>query len=176
MVILESTVYPGVTASTWLPILDELGLEEGKDVEVAYCPEQFNPGDPNHGFRQVARVIDLANPEVGESLVHLYRRLTSEDVRYVGKVEVAEATKVIENVQRDINIALVNELAQIFPELDLDVECIVFSGHQVELPSIHTGYRRPRHCIPVDPYYMMQRAQEVGVPAELITAFDAVNQ
>ena len=177
VVILESTVYPGVTASTWLPILDELGLEEGKDVEVAYCPERFNPGDPNHGVRQVARVIGCSNPEVGESLVHLYRRLTSEDVRYVGKVEVAEATKVIENVQRDINIALVNELAQIFPELDLDVEDVLSSAatkwnfHRYT-PGIGVG----GHCIPVDPYYMMQRAQEVGVPAELITAARAVNR
>ena len=177
IVILESTVYPGVTASTWLPILDELTLEEGKDVEIAYCPERFNPGDPKHGVRQVARVIGCSNPEVGESLVHLYQRLTSEDVRYVGKVEVAEATKVIENVQRDINIALVNELAQIFPELDLDVEDVLSAAstkwnfHRYT-PGIGVG----GHCIPVDPYYMMQRAQEVGVPAELITAARAVNR
>ena len=177
VVILESTVYPGVTTSTWLPILAELGLAEGEDIEVAYCPERFNPGDPNHGVRQVARVIGCSDPEVGESLVHLYRRLTSEDVRYVGKVEVAEATKVIENVQRDINIALVNELAQIFPELDLDVEDVLSAAatkwnfHRYT-PGIGVG----GHCIPVDPYYMMQRAQEVGVPAELITAARAVNR
>ena len=177
VVILESTVYPGVTASTWLPLLDELGLTEGEDVEVAYCPERFNPGDPNHGVRQVARVIGCSNPEVGESLVNLYQRLTVEDVRYVGKVEVAEATKVIENVQRDINIALVNELAQIFPELDLDVEDVLSAAatkwnfHRYT-PGIGVG----GHCIPVDPYYMMQRAQEVGVPAELITAARAVNR
>lgn len=177
VVILESTVYPGVTASTWIPLLEELGLEEGVDVEVAYCPERFNPGDPAHGVRQVARVIGCADPVVGESLVHLYRRLTVEDVRYVGKVEVAEATKVIENVQRDINIALVNELAQIFPELDLDVEDVLSAAatkwnfHRYT-PGIGVG----GHCIPVDPYYMMQRAQEVGVPADLITAARAVNR
>jgi nucleotide sugar dehydrogenase len=177
VVILESTVYPGVTTSTWLPILAELDLVEGEDIEVAYCPERFNPGDPNHGVRQVARVIGCSDSEVGESLVHLYRQLTSEDVRYVGKVEVAEATKVIENVQRDINIALVNELAQIFPELDLDVEDVLSAAatkwnfHRYT-PGIGVG----GHCIPVDPYYMMQRAQEVGVPAELITAARAVNR
>ena len=177
VVILESTVYPGVTASTWHPILEELGLNEGEDVEIAYCPERFNPGDPNHGVRQVARVIGCTNQEVGQSLVNLYKRLTSEDVRYVGKVEVAEATKVIENVQRDINIALVNELAQIFPELDLDVEDVLSAAatkwnfHRYT-PGIGVG----GHCIPVDPYYMMQRAQEVGVPAELITAARAVNR
>ena len=177
VVILESTVYPGVTASTWIPIISELGLKEGEDVEVAYCPERFNPGDPNHGVRQVARVIGCSNSEVGQSLVHLYKRLTSEDVRYVGKVEVAEATKVIENVQRDINIALVNELAQIFPELDLDVEDVLSAAatkwnfHRYT-PGIGVG----GHCIPVDPYYMMQRAQEVGIPTELITAARAVNR
>ncbi len=177
VVILESTVYPGVTGSIWLPLLDELGLVEGQDVEVAYCPERFNPGDPNHGVRQVARVIGCANPEIGESLVHLYQRLTVGDVRYVGKIEVAEATKVIENVQRDINIALVNELAQIFPELDLDVEDVLSAAatkwnfHRYT-PGIGVG----GHCIPVDPYYMMQRAQEVGVPTELITAARAVNR
>ena len=177
VVILESTVYPGVTANTWLPILNELGLKEGEDIELAYCPERFNPGDPNHGVRQVARVIGCSNPDVGQSLVHLYKRLTSEDVQYVGKIEVAEATKVIENVQRDINIALVNELAQIFPELDLDVEDVLSAAstkwnfHRYT-PGIGVG----GHCIPVDPYYMMQRAQEVGVPAELITAARAVNR
>ena len=177
VVILESTVYPGVTTSTWLPLLRELGLIEGKDIEIAYCPERFNPGDPNHGVRQVARVIGCSNSEVGESLVHLYRRLTSEDVRYVGKIEVAEATKVIENVQRDINIALVNELAQIFPEIDIDVEDVLSAAstkwnfHRYT-PGIGVG----GHCIPVDPYYLMQRAQEVGVPAELITAARAVNR
>ena len=177
VVILESTVYPGVTTSVWLPIISDLGLEQHKDVEIAYCPERFNPGDPNHGVRQVARVIGCSSEEVGHSLVHLYRRLTSEDVRYVGKLEVAEATKIIENVQLDINIALVNELAQIFPELDLDVEDVLTSAatkwnfHRYT-PGIGVG----GHCIPVDPYYMMQRAQEIGVPAELITAARAVNR
>ena len=177
IVVLESTVYPGVTAQTWLPELEELGLEIGVDVEIAYCPERFNPGDPAHGVRQVARVIGCSNVEIGHSLVELYSRLTSEDVRYVGKLEVAEAAKVIENVQRDINIALVNELARIFPELDVDVEDVLSAAetkwnfHRYT-PGVGVG----GHCIPVDPYYMMQRAADVGVPAELITAARAVNR
>ena len=107
----------------------------------------------------------------------MYSRLTSEDVRYVGKLEVAEAAKVIENVQRDINIALVNELARIFPELDVDVEDVLSAAatkwnfHRYT-PGVGVG----GHCIPVDPYYMMQRAADVGVPAELITAARAVNR
>ena len=177
IVVLESTVYPGVTAQTWLPEVEEIGLKIGVDLEIAYCPERFNPGDPAHGVRQVARVIGCANPEVGASLVGLYSRLTTEDVRYVGKLEVAEAAKVIENVQRDINIALVNELARIFPVMGVDVEDVLSAAatkwnfHRYT-PGVGVG----GHCIPVDPYYMIQRAADVGVPAELITAARAVNR
>ena len=177
IVVLESTVYPGVTAQTWMPIIEELGLVIGEDLEIAYCPERFNPGDPAHGVRQVARVIGCTDPEVGGALVALYQRLTSEDVRYVGKLEVAEAAKVIENVQRDINIALVNELARIFPALDVDVEDVLSAAatkwnfHRYT-PGVGVG----GHCIPVDPYYMIQRAADVGVPAGLITAARAVNR
>ena len=177
IVVLESTVYPGVTAQTWLPIVEELGLVIGEDVEIAYCPERFNPGDAAHGVRQVARVIGCSNPEVGKALVALYSKLTSEDVRYVGKLEVAEAAKVIENVQRDINIALVNELARIFPALDVDVEDVLSAAatkwnfHRYT-PGVGVG----GHCIPVDPYYMIQRAADVGVPAGLIIAARAVNR
>ena len=179
IVVLESTVYPGVTAQTWLPELEEIGLEIGVDVEIAYCPERFNPGDPGPWSQtscpcnRLQRII----PEVGAGLVGLYSRLTTEDVRYVGKLEVAEAAKVIENVQRDINIALVNELARIFPELDVDVEDVLSAAatkwnfHRYT-PGVGVG----GHCIPVDPYYMMQRAADVGVPAELITAARAVNR
>ena len=177
VVVLESTVYPGVTAETWLPIIDELGLEAGVDVTIAYCPERFNPGDPAHGVRSVARVIGCTDPEVGEALVGLYSELTSEDVRYVGRLEVAEAAKVIENVQRDLNIALVNELARIFPALGVDVEDVLSAAatkwnfHRYT-PGVGVG----GHCIPVDPYYMIQRASNVGVPANLITAARAVNR
>ena len=177
IVVLESTVYPGVTAQTWHPIIEELGLEIGVDLEIAYCPERFNPGDAAHGVRQVARVIGCSNPDVGNTLVALYKQLTSEDVRYVGKMEVAEAAKVIENVQRDINIALVNELARIFPALDVDVEDVLSAAatkwnfHRYT-PGVGVG----GHCIPVDPYYMIQRAADVGVPAGLITAARAVNR
>lgn len=177
IVVLESTVYPGVTSQTWMPIITERGLSIGHDIELAYCPERFNPGDPDHGVRQVARVIGCSNPEVGEFLVSIYKALTSGDVRYVGKMEVAEAAKVIENVQRDINIALVNELARILPALDVDVEDVLSAAatkwnfHRYT-PGVGVG----GHCIPVDPYYMIQRASDVGVPAGLISAARAVNR
>ena len=177
VVILESTVYPGVTAQTWLPEIEDAGIEMGIDVEIAYCPERFNPGDAAHGVRNVARVIGCVNEEVGNSLIALYSKLTSEDVRFVGKIEVAEAAKVIENVQRDINIALVNELARVFPELGIDVEDVLSAAatkwnfHRYT-PGVGVG----GHCIPVDPYYMIQRAADVGVPTELITAARSVNR
>lgn len=177
IVVLESTVYPGVTRETWLPIIEELGLEIGIDVTIAYCPERFNPGDPARGVRQVARVIGCPDKKVGARLVDLYSQLTSEDVRYVGAIEVAEASKVIENVQRDVNIALVNELAQLFPEIGVDVEDVLeaaatkWNFHRYT-PGVGVG----GHCIPVDPYYLIQRAAQVGVPTELITAGRAVNR
>ena len=177
IVVLESTVYPGVTSQTWMPLINERGLLVGRDVELAYCPERFNPGDPDHGVRQVARVIGCSNPEVGEFLVSMYKTLTTGDVRYVGKMEVAEAAKVIENVQRDINIALVNELARILPALDVDVEDVLSAAatkwnfHRYT-PGVGVG----GHCIPVDPYYMIQRASDMGVSAGLITAARNVNR
>ena len=175
--VLESTVYPGVTKEIWLPILEELKLEVGVDVELAYCPERFSPGDPNHGVRKVARVIGSENEDIGNNLIHLYSQLTEGNVSYVGKIEVAEAAKVVENVQRDINIALVNELARIFPELGVDVEDVLAAAetkwnfHRYT-PGVGVG----GHCIPVDPYYLKQRAESVGVPAELISAARSVNR
>jgi len=177
IVVLESTVYPGVTAESWLPLIKKYGLKEGVDVHIAYCPERFNPGDEANGVRKVARVIGSLNPEIGKALIGVYSKLTSGRVDYVGKMEVAEAAKVIENVQRDINIALVNELARIFPALDLDIEDVLnaaatkWNFHRYT-PGVGVG----GHCIPVDPYYMIQRAEQVGVPAELISAARAVNR
>jgi len=176
-VVLESTVYPGVTNQTWRPLIEKYGLCEGKEVDIAYCPERFNPGDEQRTVRKVARVVGCSNEFIGNGLVRFYQHLTSEDVRYVGKLEVAEAAKVIENVQRDINIALVNELARIFPALDVDVEDVLSAAatkwnfHRYT-PGVGVG----GHCIPVDPYYMIQRAADVGVPAGLITAARAVNR
>jgi len=177
IVVLESTVYPGVTAQSWLPLIKKYNLELGTDVDIAYCPERFNPGDEANGVRKVARVIGSLSPGVGEILVKVYSKLTSGRVDYVGKIEVAEAAKVIENVQRDINIALVNELARIFPALNIDIEDVLnaaatkWNFHRYT-PGVGVG----GHCIPVDPYYMIQRAEQVGIPAELITAARAVNR
>jgi len=176
VVVLESTVYPGVTREVWEPLLADRGLVEGRDVELAYCPERFVPGDPEHGVRQVARVVGTASAEVGAALVALYEHLTDGGVTHVGAIEVAEAAKVVENVQRDLNIALVNELALILPELGLDIEEVLdaaatkWNFHRYT-PGLGVG----GHCIPVDPYYLIQRATAAGAPTDLISAARAVN-
>jgi UDP-N-acetyl-D-galactosamine dehydrogenase len=177
IVVLESTVYPGVTREVWAPLLQATGLEEGVDVHLAYCPERFVPGDPEHGVRQVPRVVGAADEIIGSNLADLYDTLTSGGVTYVGALEVAEASKVVENVQRDLNIALVNELSRIFPVLGLDVEDVLnaaatkWNFHRYR-PGVGVG----GHCIPVDPYYLIEKAKESGAPVELITSARKVNR
>ncbi len=176
VVVLESTVYPGVTQEIWSPLIEEKGLVEGVDVHLAYCPERFVPGDDAHGVRQVARVVGASSENVGNDLRDLYDTLTSGGVTYVGAIEVAEAAKVVENVQRDLNIALVNELARIFPVLGIDVEDVLdaaatkWNFHRYR-PGVGVG----GHCIPVDPYYLIQKAKNAGAPVELITSARQVN-
>ena len=176
IVILESTVYPGLTRSEWFPIVDEYGLKMGTDVEIAYCPERYNPGDPVHGINNVDRVIGSTNPLVGQSLVKLYSKLTSGGVHHVGSIEVAESSKLIENVQRDINIALVNELSMILPKLGVDIEEVLdaastkWNFHRYT-PGIGVG----GHCIPVDPYFLIDQANERNSSLELISAAREIN-
>ena len=173
-VVLESTVYPGVTRTIIGDAAKSAGLEIGVDVHLAYCPERLVPGDDKHGVRQVPRVVGADDPEVGERLVEMYSRLTSGEVTYVGRPEVAEGAKVVENVQRDI--ALVNELSLILPAVGVDVEDVLdaaatkWNFHRYT-PGVGVG----GHCIPVDPYYLMRRAEELGIGAELISAARSVN-
>ena len=146
-------------------------------MEIAYCPERFQSRRCSTRRSPSRSSHWLFKPRSWRASGVNCIQLTSEDVRYVGKLEVAEAAKVIENVQRDINIALVNELARIFPALDVDVEDVLSAAatkwnfHRYT-PGVGVG----GHCIPVDPYYMIQRAADVGVPAGLITAARAVNR
>lgn len=175
-IILESTVYPGVTREIWGPLLGERGLKDGVDLHLAYCPERFVPGDPNHGVRQVPRVIGANDATICSILADFYSNLTQGEVYPVSSIEVAEAAKVVENVQRDLNIALVNELALIFPEIGLDVEEVLTAAatkwnfHRYN-PGIGVG----GHCIPVDPHYLIQKAKSAGAPVELITSARSVN-
>ena len=176
IVVLESTVYPGLTNEVWMPIILELGLEVGLDVSLAYCPERYNPGDSSHSISEVARIIGSMDCEVGKSLVNLYSNITKSSVTYVGSMEVAESAKLIENVQRDINIALVNELSMILPKLGVDIEEVLdaastkWNFHRYS-PGIGVG----GHCIPVDPYFLIDQAFENNSPVNLVSSAREIN-
>ncbi len=177
IIVLESTVYPGSTKEYWYPIVEELGLELGKDLWIAYCPERHNPGDKSNNISTVSRVIGCESKDIGESLEILYSELTSGQVNFVGDIEVAESAKLIENVQRDINIALVNELSTILPELGVDVEEVLdaastkWNFHRYK-PGIGVG----GHCIPVDPYFIIDQAKFTGKRANLVSSAREINE
>ena len=176
IVVLESTVYPGVTREILGGICDELGIQQGIEATLAYCPERVNPGDATRGIESVAQIVGCDDKEVGEYLAKIFGEITKESSTYVGKIEVAEASKLIENVQRDIDIALSNELAMVLPKMGIDVEDVLaaaatkwnFHRHS---PGIGVG----GHCIPVDPYFYISMAEEVGFPSLLSSSARRVN-
>ena len=176
IVILESTVYPGLTRELWIPLIEDCNLSLGPDLELAYCPERYSPGDTSRGIDEISRIIGAINPAVGNSLIPLYGELTNEKVYFVGDLEVAESAKLIENVQRDINIALVNELATILPKLGVDIEEVLdaasskWNFHRYT-PGVGVG----GHCIPVDPYFLINQAQLNNSPVNLISSGRKIN-
>jgi nucleotide sugar dehydrogenase len=125
IVVLESTVYPGVTRKELGLICSDLGIEIGEHVQIAYSPERINPGDPLHSASSVDRIVGCDDPEIGQYLAEVYSNITSAKSSFVGPIEVAEAAKLIENVQRDIDIAFVNELATVLPLMGIDVEQVL---------------------------------------------------
>ena len=176
ILVLESTVYPGVTREVLGKVRSEIGLIEGRDVTLAYCPERVNPGT-EMGVGNVARVIGCDDEKLGNELAEMYSLTTSEQSKYVGKMEVAEASKLIENLQRDIDIALANELAIVLPRIGVDVEQVLdaaetkwnFHRHS---PGIGVG----GHCIPVDPYFYISIADSVGHESMLSKSAREVNE
>jgi nucleotide sugar dehydrogenase len=153
-----------------------MGLEIGNEVNIAYCPERHNPGDPENQITNTSRIVGSMDSEVGKSLVNLYEKITQGDVKFVGEIEIAESSKLIENVQRDINIALVNELSMILPRLGIDIEDVLdaaetkWNFHRYT-PGIGVG----GHCIPVDPYFLIDKAHSINYDAQLISAARAIN-
>jgi len=175
LVILESTVYPGVTEEVLCPILEKSGLKAGKDFGVAYCPERYNPGDPNHTIEKVARIVAGINLEWGTKAQKLYQEIV-EEVTLVKNIKTAEAAKVIENVQRDLNIALMNELALIFERFGIDIiEVINAAATKWNFNVYYPGAGVGGHCLPVDPYYLVKKAEELGFHPKIITAGRDVN-
>ena len=176
IVVFESTVYPGVTEDICGPILEQSsGLVCGQDFFLAYSPERINPGDREHTVDKITKVVAGQTPEVLERVAALYGAITSGGVFRAASIKAAEAAKVIENAQRDINIAFMNEIAQIFGEMDLSVWDVLAAARTKWnflpfAPGLVGG-----HCIGVDPYYLAHRAKELGHEPHVILAGRGVN-
>jgi len=176
IVIYESTVYPGVTEDVCAPILEAgSGLRPGEDFLLAYSPERINPGDREHTIDKITKVVSGQTPETLARVSALYGAITSGGVFEAASIKAAEAAKVIENAQRDINIAFMNEIAQIFGKMDLSVWDVLAAARTKWnflpfSPGLVGG-----HCIGVDPYYLAHRATELGHQPRVILAGRAVN-
>jgi UDP-N-acetyl-D-galactosamine dehydrogenase len=176
VVIYESTVYPGVTEDECVPVLErESGLCFNEDFFVGYSPERINPGDKEHTVTKIKKVTSGSTPESGRFVDDLYKEVIVAGTHLAPTIKVAEAAKVIENAQRDINIAFVNELAKIFNLLDIDTYAVLeAAGTKWNFLPFRPGLVGG-HCIGVDPYYLAQKAQEVGYHPEIILAGRRMN-
>jgi UDP-N-acetyl-D-galactosamine dehydrogenase len=176
VVVFESTVYPGATEEVCVPIIARVsGLEFNRTFFVGYSPERINPADPEHGLADVSKITSGSMPEVAELVDALYRKIVPAGTHKVSSIRVAEAAKVIENVQRDVNIALVNELAQLFKRMGLETREILEAAET----KWNFHYYRPGlvggHCIGVDPYYLTHKAQSLNFHPEMILAGRRIN-
>lgn len=176
VVIYESTVYPGATEEVCVPILENIsGLKFNTNFFVGYSPERINPGDREHTVEKILKVTSGSTPQIGEEINNLYASVIVAGTHLAPSIKVAEAAKVIENSQRDINIAFVNELAKIFNLLNIDTqEVLKAAGTKWNFLPFKPGLVGG-HCIGVDPYYLAQKAQEVGYHPEIILAGRRMN-
>ena len=176
IVIYESTVYPGVTEDECVPVLERVsGLKFNKDFFAGYSPERINPGDKEHTVTKIKKVTAGSTPEIGRKVDDLYKSIIVAGTHLAPSIKVAEAAKVIENSQRDINIAFVNELSKIFNLLEIDTEAVLeAAGTKWNFLPFRPGLVGG-HCIGVDPYYLAQKAQEVGYHPEIILAGRRMN-
>ncbi len=176
IVIYESTVYPGVTEEECVPVLEKVsGLKFNEDFYCGYSPERINPGDKNHTITKILKVTSGSTPEAATIIDDLYKSIITAGTFKASSIKVAEAAKVIENCQRDINIAFVNELAKIFSLLEIDThEVLEAAGTKWNFLPFRPGLVGG-HCIGVDPFYLAQKAQEVGYHSEIILAGRRLN-
>jgi UDP-N-acetyl-D-galactosamine dehydrogenase len=176
VVVYESTVYPGVTEDECIPVLEKIsGLTFNKDFFAGYSPERINPGDKEHTVEKILKVTSGSTPEIGRQVNDLYASVITAGTHLAPSIKVAEAAKVIENSQRDINIAFVNELAKIFNLMDIDThEVLEAAGTKWNFLPFKPGLVGG-HCIGVDPYYLAQKAQEYGYHPEIILAGRRMN-
>ncbi len=176
IVIYESTVYPGVTEEECVPVLEKVsGLKFNIDFFVGYSPERINPGDKEHTVDKILKVTSGSTPKIGKIIDNLYKSVITAGTHLAPTIKVAEASKVIENSQRDINIAFMNELAKIFSLMDIDTHDVLeAAGTKWNFLKFKPGLVGG-HCIGVDPFYLAQKAQESGYYSELILAARRLN-
>ena len=176
VVIYESTVYPGATEEECVPVLEKhSGLIFNQDFYVGYSPERINPGDKKHTVEKILKVTSGSTPEIGKKIDNLYKEVITAGTHLAPTIKVAEAAKVIENSQRDINIAFVNELAKIFNLMHIDTHAVLeAAGTKWNFLPFKPGLVGG-HCIGVDPYYLAQKAQEIGYHPEIILAGRRLN-
>ena len=176
IVIYESTVYPGVTEEVCVPVLEEMsGLKFNEDFYAGYSPERINPGDKEHTVTKILKVTAGSTPEIATVVDDLYKSIITAGTHKCSSIKVAEASKVIENTQRDVNIALINELALIFDTMNIDttevIDAAATKWNFIKLtPGLVGG-----HCIGVDPYYLTHKAQELGYKPNLILGARQIN-
>ena len=177
IVVLESTVYPGVTEEISKRVGEKFGLEESVDFFTAYSPERVSPGEIGRSAEDVARIVGSNREDVGRYMAELYSQITLGGCKYVGEIKVAEAAKMVENTQRDIDLAFVNELAKVLPKVGINVEDVLeaastkWNFHKHD-PGIGVG----GHCIPVDPYYYIQLCNNVGEAGKLSLTAREINE
>ena len=176
IVVYESTVYPGVTEDICLPILEKTsGLKSGIDFKVGYSPERINPGDKEHTLEKIVKVVSAQDAESLEVVANTYALVVKAGVHRASSIKVAEAAKVIENTQRDLNIALMNELALIFHRLGIDTKSVLdAAGTKWNFLKFFPGLVGG-HCIGVDPYYLTAKAESVGYHPQVILAGRRIN-
>lgn len=176
LVIYESTVYPGATEEVCIPILEQYsGMKFNQDFYCGYSPERINPGDKTHTITMIKKVTSGSTPEIADKVDSLYKTIITAGTYKAASIKTAEAAKVIENTQRDVNIALINELAIIFNKLDIDTESVLEAARTKWnflpfVPGLVGG-----HCIGVDPYYLTTKALQVGYHPEMILAGRRIN-
>jgi UDP-N-acetyl-D-galactosamine dehydrogenase len=176
IIVYESTVYPGVTEEICGPLLEKIsGLTRGRDFFLGYSPERINPGDREHTVERIIKVVAGENPQITQRLAELYGRVTSAGTFQAKSIKAAEAAKVIENAQRDINIAFMNEITQIFAKLDISIwDVLEAAGTKWNFLKFQPGLVGG-HCIGVDPYYLSHRAQQLGHEPNVILSGRSIN-
>ncbi|HQP77903.1 MAG TPA: nucleotide sugar dehydrogenase, partial [Saprospiraceae bacterium] len=177
VIIYESTVYPGATEEICVPVLEQFsGLEYNKGFFIGYSPERINPGDKERTLTKIHKIVSGSTPETAGKVQDLYNSIITAGTHKAASIKVAEAAKVIENVQRDINIAIANELARIFNRLNIDTtQVLEAAGTKWNFIKVKPGLVGG-HCIGVDPYYLIQKAQEAGYHPEIMLAARRLNE